>query len=114
MLAPRFTPALFAVLLPLVAFGQKGADEPLPNFDARETVATPKTSAARPAALAKSIPTLHTELSRFGRTPEIVGVEDARQFLTAASSAPHESIVRDFLATQYSVYGLSPAEMAAG
>lgn len=61
------------------------------------------------AELARRVPALHFELNRFGHAPEIVGVTGADSFLTPVpeGATPRETVARDFLVANASLYGLT-------
>ena len=66
------------------------------------------------ASLSTRVPTLALDYGNPFNTPELIGTRGGATFLTAASSsATRESILRGFLATNKSLYGLTSAQIGA-
>ncbi|HEX8653208.1 MAG TPA: M36 family metallopeptidase, partial [Pyrinomonadaceae bacterium] len=65
------------------------------------------------ASLSTRVPTLALDYTNAFNTPELVGTKGSKTFLTApASSVARESIVRGFLSTNKSLYGLTSAQIS--
>jgi hypothetical protein len=62
--------------------------------------------------LTKKISRLRVEINEGFGAPEIVGVQKGTRFLTAPSSGQPEKIVRDFIKSNKTLYGIEEQELA--
>lgn len=66
------------------------------------------------SSLVERVQGLNVEWNAFLGTPEIVGITAySHSRLTGPSTVPHEKIVRDFLAAEHSLFGLTQAQVSA-
>jgi hypothetical protein len=63
------------------------------------------------ASLGTRVPNLSLEYTSTLNTPDLIGTKGGTKFLTSASSATRESIVRNFISTNRSLYGLTSAQI---
>lgn len=87
------------------------SDKLSPGRSSQDLAAIERKMEAGAARLKKAVPGLELKTSAMTKAPEIVGVVNSGQKLTGRSSSPRASIVRNFIAANSDLYGLSPAQV---
>jgi extracellular elastinolytic metalloproteinase len=111
------TRILFVVISLTLLSAQKVQPAQLVNYDSRfagklaHAVSSPPAMRRAEQTLALTVPGLSVQYHPVLGSPEIVGVKGGRRFLTLPSTQRRETILREFLAENAALYGLTSEQI---